>query len=83
MVGQDAVGDMPQDTSTYLDYVKTWTHANDSLGGLWHVSNDTYKCFLAIEMITYKLIAAGEQKIKVMCEVVSDKNVNFLLKIAT
>ena len=42
MVGQDAVGDMPQDTSTYLSYVKTWTRANDR-GGWQHVSNDTYR----------------------------------------
>ena len=34
-------------------------------------------------MITYKLIAAGEQKVKVMSEVVNDENVNFLWEIAT
>ena len=43
MVGQDAVGDMPQDTS---DYVRTWTRANDR-GGLQYISNDAYRCFLA------------------------------------
>ena len=63
MVDQDAVGDIPQDTSSYLDYVKMWTHTNDR-GGLRHVSDDTYRCFLTIEMITYRLIAAGEQKRK-------------------
>ena len=74
MVGQDAVGDIPQDTSSYLDYVKMWIRTNDR-GGLRHASDDTYRCFLAIEMITYRLIAAGEQKEKVMCEVVCDENV--------
>ena len=82
MVGQDAVGDIPQDNSSYLDYVKTWTRTNDR-GSLWHVSDDTYRCFLAIEMVTYRLIAAGEQKEKVMCEVVCDENVKFLWEIAT
>ena len=82
MVGQDAVGDIPQDTSSYLDYVKTWTCTNDR-GGLRHVSDDTYRCFVAIEMITYRLIAAGEQKEKVMCEVVCDENVKFLWEIST
>ena len=82
MVGQDAVGDIPQDTSSYLDYVKTWTCTNDR-GDLRHVSDDTYRCFVAIEMITYRLIAAGEQKEKVMCEVVCDENVKFLWEIST
>jgi len=74
MVGQDAVGDIPQDImiSSYLDYVKIWTHTNDR-GGLRHVSNDTYRCFIAIEMITY---FSWWAKKKVMCEVVGDENVN-------
>ena len=82
MVEQDAVGDIPQDNSSYLDYVKTWTRTNDR-GGLRHVSDDTYRCFLAIEMITYRLIAIGEQKEKVMCKVVCDENVKLLWEIAT
>ena len=53
-IGQDAVGDMPQDTSSHLDYVKIQIRTNDS-GGLQH--NDTYRCFLAIEMIVNGLIA--------------------------
>ena len=48
-----------------------------------HVSNDTYRCFLAIETIIYKLIVAGEPKDKVMIEVVGDTNVKFLWEIAT
>ena len=82
MIGQDIVGDMHQDTTSYIDYVKTWTRNNDR-GGLWHVSNDTYRCFLAIETIIYKLIVAGEPKDKVMIEVVGDENVKFLWEIAT
>lgn len=35
MIGRDVVGDMPQDTSSYIDYVKTWIHNNDR-GGLQH-----------------------------------------------
>jgi len=34
-------------------------------------------------VITFKLIAAGEQKAKVMSEVISDENVNFLWEITT
>jgi len=34
-------------------------------------------------MITYRLIAVGEVKEKVMCEVVGDENVKFLWEIAT
>ena len=82
MIGQDIVGDMHQDTTSYIDYVKTWTRNNDR-GGLRHVSNDTYRCFLAIETIIYKLIVAGEPKDKVMIEVVGDENVKFLWEIAT
>ena len=82
MIGQDIIGDMHQDTTSYIDYVKTWTRNNDR-GGLRHVSNDTYRCFLAIETIIYKLIVAGEPKDKVMIEVVGDENVKFLWEIAT
>ena len=48
-----------------------------------HVSNNTYRCFLVIETIIYKLIVAGEPKDKVMIEVVGDENVKFLWEIAT
>ena len=65
MIGQDIVGDMHQDTTSCIDYVKTWTRNNDR-GGLRHVSNDTYRCFLAIETIIYKLIVAGGPKDKVL-----------------
>ena len=32
MIGQDAVGDMPQDTSSYLDYVKTVLMTGEACG---------------------------------------------------
>jgi len=35
-----------------------WTKAQDC-GGLRHVSNDTFDCFKAIEVITYQLIERG------------------------
>lgn len=82
MIEQDVVGDMPQDTSSYIDYVKTWTCNNDR-DGLQHVSNDTYRCFLAIETIIYKLLVAGQPKDEVMAQVVGDENVKFLWEIAT
>ena len=34
MVGHDTIGDISQDTGTYLDYVKTWTCINNR-GGLF------------------------------------------------
>ena len=81
MVGHDMVGDVPQFTDTYLDYVKTWTNVNDR-GGLQHISDDTYRFFVAMEMITYKLLEVGESKEKVMCEVTRNENVVFLWELA-
>lgn len=82
MIGQDIVGDMPQDTATYIEYVKAWTRNSDR-GGLRHVSNDTYRCFLAIEEIVNKLIIASEPKDKILSEIVGDENIKFLWEIAT
>ena len=82
MVGLDIIEDMPEDSSSYIDYVKIWTNNNDR-GGLRHVSNDTYRCFVAIEEIVYKNIIEGEPKNKVMVDVISDDNVKFLWEIAT
>ena len=55
MVEKDIVGDVSKDTSTYLNYVKTWIHVNDR----GHVSNDTYRLFMAIETRLYQLIKEG------------------------
>ncbi len=40
-------------TSTYNDEIKIWIKAQDH-GGLQHVSNDTFNCFKAIEVVTYQ-----------------------------
>ena len=48
-----------------MDYVKVWTKTNDR-GGLMHVSLDTFRCFKAIEMVTYDLIKKGCTKEEVM-----------------
>ena len=82
MVGHDTVGDVPQFTDTYLNYVKTWMTVNDR-GGLQHILDDTYRFFVAMEMITYKLLEVGESKEKVMCEVTRNENVVFLWKLTT
>ena len=76
MVGLDIMGDVPEDTSSYIDYVKIWTDNNDG-GGLLHVSNDMYRCFVAIEEIVYKNIIEGRPKDKVIVDVISDENVQF------
>ena len=81
MVEKDIVGDMSKDTSTYLNYVKTWTCINDR-GGLRHVSNDTYRLFMAIETRLYQLIKEGELKEKAIIEILMDPNVKFLWEIA-
>ena len=82
MVGLDIMGDVPEDTSSYIDYVKIWTDNNDR-GGLRHVSNDMHRCFVAIEKIVYKDIIEGKPKDKVIVDVISDENVQFLWEIAT
>ena len=73
VVGHNTIEDTPQTSDSYLDYVKTWTIAND----------DTYRFFVAMEMIAYKLLEVGETKEKVMCEVTGDENVLFLWELAT
>ena len=80
MVGEDT-GDSIHDTSTYLDYIKTWTKSVDR-GGLRHVTDDTYRCFLAIESIIYKILIKGELKDEILTRVLGDENVRFLWEIA-
>ena len=74
MVGEDT-GHTIHDTSTYL---KTWTKSTDR-GGLWHVTNDTYRYFLAIKSIVYNILKRGGLKDEVLVKVV---NVRFLWEIA-
>jgi len=40
-------------TLSYADYVSTWIQCTD-LGGLMHVSLDTFRCFKFIEIKTFK-----------------------------
>lgn len=62
--------------SSYLAYVKLWTETTDR-GGLKHVSEDTYRCFKALELITYELLKKGVTKTEVISQVVTDDNVLF------
>ena len=62
--------------SSYTTYVKVWTETTYH-GGLKHVSEDTLRCFKALELITYELLQKGATKMKVMSQVVTDDNVLF------
>ena len=64
--------------STYMDYVKVWTTTNDR-GGLMHVSLDTFRCFRAIEMVTYDLIKKGCTKEEVMSQVTENVRFHWML----
>lgn len=72
MLGEDPIS--IEAHSTYMDYVKVWTKANDR-GGLTHVSLDTFHCFKVIEMVTYDLIKNGSTKEEVMSKVFITENV--------
>ena len=61
--------------SSYLAYVK-WTETTDR-GGLKHVSEDTFRCFKALELITYELLKKGATKTEVISQVTTDDNVLF------
>lgn len=82
MVGEDIGGDIPDNTDSYLDYVKVWTRTTDR-GGLRHASSDTYRFFLALETLLYQLIEKGELREKVVSEILTNDNVLFLWGIAT
>ena len=58
--------------SSFDDYVKTWISSNDR-GGLKHVSLDTFNCFKAIELITYKLISEGHSEDEIVSQTFSNK----------
>lgn len=74
MLGEDC--NSVEATSSYNDYVKLWTKAQDR-GGLRHVSNDTFNCFKAIEVVTYQLIERGYEKEYVTSEAYSNPNILF------
>ncbi|XP_065894855.1 uncharacterized protein [Dysidea avara] len=48
MIDEGTVGDVPDSTDSFLDYVKVWTN-NIDRGGLSHASNDAYRFFVALE----------------------------------
>ena len=81
LIGED-VGENVSDTSTYLEYIKIWTNNTDR-GGLCHVTDDTYRCFLVIESIVYNILKRGGLKEEVFSEVVSSENVRFHWEVAT
>ena len=72
MLGEDHAS--TESHSTYMDYIKVWTKTNDR-GGLMHVSLDTFRCFKAIEIVTYDLIKKGCTKEEVISQTFVDKNV--------
>ena len=83
MIGEDTVGDMPDSTDSFLDYVKVWT-SNTDRGGLSHVSNDdAYRFFVALETAFYQLLKSGEPKDKIISGIINSANVLFLWEIAT
>ena len=61
---------------SFNDYVKIWTKTNDR-GGLKHVSLDTFNCFKAIELVTYRLISEGRAKDDIISQTFDDPNVVF------
>ena len=61
---------------SFDDYVKTWTTSTDR-GGLKHVSLDTFNCFKAIELITYKLISEGHSRDEILSQTFTNENVVF------
>lgn len=72
MLGEDQVS--IEANTTYMDYIKVWTKINDR-GGLIHVSLDTFRCFKAIEIVTYDLISKGSTKEEVITQVFVNENV--------
>ena len=51
--------------NSYLAYVKVWTETTDR-GGLKHVSENTFRCFKALELITYTFLKKGATKMEIM-----------------
>ena len=74
MIGEDA--ESIEATSTYLDYVKTWTTKTDR-GGLIHVSNDCFRFFCAVEQVTYEKLEKGSSKAEFITELMEHGTVRF------
>ena len=74
MLGEDCTS--VNTLCSFDDYVKTWISSNNH-GGLKHVSLDTFNCFKAIELITYKLVSEGHSKDEIVSQTFSNENVVF------
>ena len=61
---------------SYFEYVKIWLK-NIDRGGLKHVSIDTYNCFKAIELVSYKLLVNGHTKDDTTLQTLKDPNIVF------
>ena len=48
--------------------MEVWTGTTDR-GGLKHVSDETFRCFKALELITYELLQKGATKMEVISQV--------------
>ena len=72
------LGDNHSNIESFSSYlaVKLWTETTDR-GGLKHVSEDTFRCFKALELITYGLLQKRATKAEVISQVVTDDNVLF------
>lgn len=77
MIGEGTVGDVPDSTDSYLDYVKVWTRTTDR-GGLSHTSAGTYRFFVSLETAFHQLVKKGEPKDKVISEIMTNTNIFFL-----
>ena len=74
MIGEDA--ESIEATTTYLDYVKTWTVKTDR-GGLVHVSNDCFRFFCAVEEVTYEKLEKGSSRVEFITELMDHQTVRF------
>jgi len=74
-------GESIEATSTYLDYVKTWTTKTDR-GGLIHVSSDCFHFFCAVEQVTYEKLEKGSSKAEFITELMEHGTVRFYWDIA-
>ena len=74
MIGEDA--ESIEATTTYLDYVKTWTVKTDR-GGLVHVSNDCFRFFCAVEEVTYEKLEKGSSRAEFITELMDYQTVRF------
>ena len=73
-LGEDCSSITPM--TTYCEYVKIWLKNNDR-GGLKHVFVNTYNCFKAIELISYKLLIQGCTEHETTLQTLHDPSIIF------